>query len=192
MNKMLPKIFKNNIKKEIVNFLNKEKYQLVGGDDMVFTETDINKITKICNQKDTYELLFKNRLNGRPYTQKDAQDFIDWLKKGWKDQTHFVFFVRKNDGEIIGAIDIKSNDLSRAEIGYWGDENYRGFMTNTLEQLISLAKNAGFVRLFAGVRSDNLKSLGVLERANFKKTGEEKEVKGYPHLEYEKLLTAKN
>lgn len=186
---MFNEIFKKEIMKEIQNFLNNENYYLVGGVNMAFSEDDINKIVKICNQKDTYELLFRERLNNRPYTKNDAEDFLDWVKVGWKDQTHFVFFVRKTDAEIIGAIDIKSANLNRAEVGYWADENYRGFMTNTLKELIKLAKDAGFIKLFAGVRTDNKKSIRVLERTGFMKIGVEKEVKGHPHLEYEKTLT---
>ncbi|MDD4803929.1 MAG: GNAT family N-acetyltransferase [Candidatus Pacebacteria bacterium] len=179
------KIFEDLIKLEVTNFINNEKYQIVGGTDMVFSDDDILKITKICNQENTYNLLFKERLNGKPYTEDDAKGFIKWLKDGWRNQSFFVFFIRDENEKIIGAIDIKSADLNRAEIGYWADENYRGFMTNTVEEILSLAKERGFLKIFAGVRSDNSKSIGVLERSGLKRVGEEKEIKGYPHLEYE-------
>ena len=184
--KLEKKIFGPPIQQEVTNFSTGEKYTLCGGEEMPFSEKDIDKIAKICSQKNIYDMLFAKRLEGRPYTDKEAQGFIDWLKDGWKNQMYFVFIVRKSDGEIIGAIDIKSADLERAEVGYWADENYRGFMTNTVKQLCSLAKGVGFVKLFAGVRFDNGKSIGVLERAGFVLV--DKNPKEKDHIEYEKQL----
>jgi RimJ/RimL family protein N-acetyltransferase len=144
------------------------------------------KTRREAREKNIYDLLFAKRFEGRPYTDKDARGFIDWLKGGWKNQTHFVFIVRKSGSEIIGAIDIKSANLERAEVGYWADENYRGFMTNTVKQLCLLAKDVGFVKLFADVRTDNNKSIGVLERAGFVLVDGNPEKKDY--IEYEKQL----
>ncbi len=180
-------IFKSKIKREIVNFLTGEKYEMLGGLDMSFSEDDVKKITKICSQKDAYDILFKNRLSGKPYTEKNARSFIDWIKDGWKNQTHFVFLIRKQDSEIIGAIDIKSPDLNRAEIGYWADENYRGFMTSAVNELFFIAKESGYIKLFAGVLAKNNKSIAVLERTGFRKVKEDKK-DGEDHFIYEKEL----
>ncbi|MHB9020159.1 MAG: GNAT family N-acetyltransferase [Minisyncoccota bacterium] len=180
-------ILKSKIKREIVNFSNGEKYEIFGGPNMVFSDNDVEKITKICSQKDAYDILFKNKLNGKPYTEENAHSFINWIKEGWKNQTHFVFLIRKKDSEIVGAIDIKSPDLNRAEIGYWADEDYRGFMTNTVNELSSLAKEIGYIKLFAGVITKNHKSIAVLERAGFKKIKEDKK-DGEDHFVYEKEL----
>lgn len=127
-------------------------------------------------------------LDGKPYTEKEAQGFVDWVKEGWNKQTHFVFFVRKNDSEIVGAIDIKKADLTRSEVGYWADENYRGFMTNTINELISIAREVGYKKLFAEVKIENSKSVGVLERVGFNKVKEfVKDGRGV-YFEYEKQL----
>jgi len=180
-------ILKSEIKRKLANFLTGEKYEMSGGPGMIFSDSDIKKITKVCSQKDAYDILFKKRLNGEPYTEEDARSFIEWVKNGWKDQTHFVFLIRKSDSEIIGAIDIKSSDLNRAEIGYWADENYRGFMTNAVNELSLLAKEAGYIRLFAGVLARNNRSVAVLERAGFKKIKDDKK-DGEDHYIYEKEL----
>lgn len=181
-------IFEGNIKKEVVNYLTGEKYEMLGGKDMVFSDEDIKKIVEICNRLNVYDILFKKRLKGRPYTEEDARGFINNLvKEGWEKQTNFVFIIRKSDSEIIGAIDIKSADLDRAEIGYWADENYSGFMTNTVNELLSLAKEGGFKKLFAGVLARNDKSIEVLKRSGFIKIN--KDIKDdEPHFEYEKVL----
>jgi len=180
-------IFEQNIKREVVNFLTGEKYEMVGGLDTVFSEEDIRKITEICCRPNTYDILFKNRFAGKPYSEENARSFVNFIKSGWENQTHFVFIIRKLDSEIIGAIDIKSANLDRAEIGYWTDENYSGFMTNTVNELLSLAKEGGFKKLFAGVLARNNKSIAVLERSGFVKITED--IKdNEPHFEYERNL----
>ncbi len=180
-------IFEQNIRRGIVNFLTGEKYEMVGGLDMTFSEEDIRKITEICSRPNTYDILFKKRFNGKPYTEENARSFVNFVKSGWENQSHFVFIIRKSDSEIIGAIDVKSADLDRAEIGYWTDENYSGFMTNTVNELLSLAKEGGFKKLFAGVLARNSKSVGVLERYGFLKTKED--IKdGEAHFEYEREI----
>lgn len=182
------KIFESNIRREILNFVTGEKCEMQGGKDMEFTDSDIKKITEICSQNSVYELLFRRMLDGKPYTEKEAQGFVDWVKEGWNKQTHFVFFVRKSDSEIVGAIDIKSADLTRGEVGYWADENYRGFMTNTVNELISTAKGVGYKKLFAEVKIENSKSIGVLERAGFNKMKEIIKENGSIYFGYEKQL----
>ncbi|MFA7252239.1 MAG: GNAT family N-acetyltransferase [Candidatus Paceibacterota bacterium] len=180
-------IFEQNIRREIVNYLTGEKYEMLGGKDMAFSDEDIKKIVEICNRPNTYDILFKKMCAGKPYTEENAKAFTNYAKGGWEKQTNFVFIIRKADSEIIGAIDIKSPNTERAEIGYWSDENYSGFMTNTVNELLSLAKEGGFKKLFAGVLARNSKSVGVLERSGFIKTKED--IKDdEAHFEYEKPL----
>ena len=180
-------IFEQNIKREIENFLTGEKYEMVGGKDMVFSDKDIEKIVEICTRPGTYDFLFSKIFKGRAYTEADAKWFLNFVKEGWENQTNFVFIIRKSDSEIIGVIDIKSANLDRAEIGYWADENYSGFMTNTVNELLSLAKEGGFKKLFAGVLARNDKSIKVLERSGFIRTKED-DKNEEPHFEYEKEL----
>ena len=148
---------------------------------------DIEKIVEICNRPGTYDFLFSKIFKGRAYTEADAKWFLNFVKEGWENQTNFVFIIRKSDSEIIGVIDIKSANLDRAEIGYWADENYSGFMTNTVNELLSLAKEGGFKKLFAGVLARNDKSIKVLERSGFIRTKED-DKNEEPHFEYEKEL----
>lgn len=178
-------IFEQNINREVTNYNTGEKYEMLGGEDMTFSEEDIQKIVEICNRPNVYDVLFRSLFRGRPYTEDDAKWFINFVREGWKNQTNFVFIVRKEDSEIIGAIDIKSANLDRAEIGYWADENYSGFMTNTVNEILSLAKDAGYLKLFAGVLARNDKSIKVLERSGFVKVKED--IKDdEPHFVYER------
>ena len=166
-------ILKLNISRDVLNFSTGEKCEMQGGEDMVFSDEDIKKIAEICSQENKYNLLFKDMLHGKPYTEENARTFIEWIKGGWEKQTHYVFIIRNPDAKIVGCVDIKGPG---GEIGYWADENYAGFMTNAVKELSSVAKDAGFEELFAWVRETNNKSIGVLERAGYKKAFEEEKI----------------
>ena len=159
--------FDTKIKKEILNFKTGEICQMTGGDEITFSNRDIETITRICSQEEIYTILFKRRLEGKPYSEENAHVFINWIKKGWEDKAYFVFIIRDSVNNIIGTIDIKSTNLEGAEVGYWADRNASGFMTNALQQLEIIAAQAGYKRLYAKVVAHNEKSMAVLERAGF-------------------------
>lgn len=183
--------FGEKTEKEITNFKTGEIYKLTGGKDVKFSDTDIREIALICSQEEVYSVIFKVRFNNRPYTIHDASRFVEWVNKGWKEGTHFVFFVRNTENKIVGAIDIKSPNLNRAEIGYWTDVNSSGFMTNALIEICYIAKDAKYKKLFGEVHPNNTKSSAVLERAGFKEVGvnEREYNKGVQYKVYEKNLS---
>lgn len=137
-----------------------------------FAEVDIEKIVSICNQEPVYGFLFREKLKGKEYQREQAESFIKWIVEGWQEQTHFAYLIRRDGGEIIGAVDIKSNYLERAEVGYWADGNYSGIMSNAVAKLVELAKAAGYKSLFATAKLDNQRSQNVLLRNGFVGEGE--------------------
>ncbi len=153
---------------EITNFKTGDLCQLWRVDKMNITNNDYEQIRKICNEEAVYDYLFKEKLEGKPYPIEKAKGFIEWAKKGWDENTHFVFLVRNSEGEIVAAVDTKSNDCDGAEIGYWASEDYPGIMTNAVKAMIDVDKNAGFKSVWARVRKGNEKSYGVQERAGLK------------------------
>lgn len=191
--------FARKIEKSIINFKSGEYYKLFGGREMSLSEKDILSIQETCSQKEIYNILFKLRLQNKPYTLEDATSFAKYIQEGWMNSTHFVFLVRNIGNKIIGAIDIKSSDLNRAEVGYWADVNSRGFMTNALTEVCLIAKKAKYKKLFAEVRPDNYRSAAVLQRVGFIEVGtnEREYNKGVQYrvfeldLETKKILTKK-
>ncbi len=189
--------FAKKIEKRIINFKTGEYYKLLGGLEISLSEKDIISIQETCSQKEIYNILFKLRFHDKPYTLEDANLFVKYVQEGWKNSTHFVFLIRNTENKIVGAIDIKSPDLDRAEVGYWADVNSRGFMTNALTEICSIAKKAKYKKLFAEVRPDNYKSAAVLQRVGFVEVGtnEREYNKGVRYrvfelnLETEKILT---
>lgn len=182
------RLFANGLRKEIRNAKTGETYVLSGGPDLVLSAEDKARIVSICSQPYVYDILFRDRFNGRPYEAADADDFETFVREGWEKGTHFVFFVRRPDGEIVGAMDIKTSDLSEAEVGYWSDQEASGFTTNALIVLVDAARTEGYRKLYAGIRTYNEKSIGVVARAGFKKSRDFIQ-DGIPYVRYELLLT---
>ncbi|MDP4038736.1 MAG: GNAT family N-acetyltransferase [bacterium] len=180
--------FSKPIRAVIKNYITGENYTLNSVDGSFrLTDRDYSQITKICNEPDIYNLLFRERFKGRKYVKQDARIWMSMAKQGWEESSNFIFLVRDNNGSIVGAIDIKSPDLSGAEIGYWASAYARGFMTNTLKKLCKIAEEAGYSSLFALILSRNLKSIGVIKRSGFKNLGLVNE-RGKDFCKYQILL----
>lgn len=180
--------FESLIESYISNFKTGEICRMIGGIKMTFSDEDVKDISRICSQEEVYDILFKRKLGGKPYTEENAQLFISWIKRGWKEQTHFVFIIRDSKNRIIGAIDIKSPDLESSEVGYWADKLASGFMTNALQSLEEIATRAGYKSLYAKVVAHNKKSMGVLERAGFAKRAGSKLVEDREYVEFDRKL----
>jgi len=152
-----------------------------------FNDTDFQKIADICSEKLVYDVLFKERFNGRPYTKKDAEEFVSWAQDGWKKEEHFVFLIRNQTGEIIASVDIKSNNINSTEIGYWSSSETPGVTTNAVVAVCDVAKQAGFKKLYGLAIPDNEKSQGVLSRAGFGNNGPFEE-EGKSYIKFSKTL----
>ncbi len=163
--------FESIISREVKNFKTGEVYKLNGGEEMSFSDIDVENLVSICSQEEIYDFLFRARFNNRPYSQSDAEGFLKYIKDGWENKTHFVFLIRNSDNKIIGAVDIKSSNLDDSEIGYWADRNHGGFMANAVSELCLIAKDTGYKKLNAKVRPDNNKSSSVLIRNGFENVG---------------------
>lgn len=134
---------------------------------LIITTKSINEIVRACNQEAVYKYLFKEKLKGKKYGKEEAQGFINWANEGWRKKSYFVFVVKTRDDKIIGALDIKSNNLESAEIGYWISCDYSGYMTNAVIKLSKRAKLAGYKSLVAFTKPRNYKSKRLLIRAGF-------------------------
>lgn len=151
----------------ILNARTDANYELVPASAENTSNADIPTIVSICNEPPIYNLLFAARSGGNPYSQADAERFLAWGARGWREGTHFLFLIRSDSGEVAGAMDIKSPNLESAEIGYWLSAHHSGVMTNAVCALVRLARNAGYAELFALVRPTNTRSANVVARAGF-------------------------
>ena len=153
----------------------RESYRLQSVDaESLFSSEDIAAVVGICNEPLVQRFLFRDRLGGRRYEEQDAQDFEDWARNGWVSCKHMVFLLRDPQGHIGACVEVRGMDESGdALIGYWAGVHHRGVVTNAVECLARLAKEAGYPKLVAVVDPENERSTGVLERAGFSLVGSE-------------------
>lgn len=149
------------------NALTGTTYFLVSGDQIEPTPDRLLEITECANEPLVYDLLFRDRCEGTPYLKTDAADWIAWTHAGWKGNTHFSFVVQDETGRVVAACDIKSNDVEKAETGYWASAHHRGVMTNAMKLMCEEAAKAGFRSLTARTKRGNDKSRAVLHRVGF-------------------------
>ncbi len=156
------------IERVVVHFGHGERCELRSVDRTYqLTDEDAETVAAIANEDLIYHRLFRERFNGRPYTKEDAYQFFAWAQERWSHNESFVFFVRNERKRIVGAIDIKSATTDAAEIGYWASAESPGIMTNTVLVLCQVAKEAGYLRLFACIAINNEKSIRVVQKAHF-------------------------
>jgi RimJ/RimL family protein N-acetyltransferase len=149
-------------------YSNSEVYFLQSLDDSLKVSSwDLSTIVKCCNEPLIYKYLFKDSLNGEPYTIDDARNFIRWANLGWKERRYFVFLIKNPGDKIVGCIELASAILTESAIGYWETSTVTGVMTNVLSCLIEIAKDAGYRKLSARVEPDNVRSQKLLERLHF-------------------------
>ena len=151
---------------KIKNFKTNESY-IVQSVSHLKKDADLyQQITDICNEKLIYHWLFKSIFpEGYPY--QSAVDFISLAEKGWKNESHFIFYILHENGQVAGAMDLKSNNINLCEIGYWFSEKHPGVATNAVGALLKIAEAAGFKKLFAQTKKGNDKSVNVLVRNHF-------------------------
>jgi RimJ/RimL family protein N-acetyltransferase len=149
-----------------------QKYTLRSLDESrLITQSDIDDIVTACNEELTYRFLFRTGLGGREYSEKDAAEFIKWANKGWRDGVHFVFLIQDSADRIIGCIDISSDDVEHAPIGYWKSSRVKGIMNSVIKCLIEIARDAGYLNLYAMVEPLNTRSSNLLKRTGFNMLG---------------------
>ena len=105
-----------------------------------------------------------------PYTEKDAQDFIQMVLNKPEPLTDFAIEI---EGEAVGGIGIVPQTDVHAittEIGYWLGEKYwnQGIMSSAVKQMVKYTfENFPVTKIFAPVFEFNIASMRVLEKAGF-------------------------
>lgn len=172
--------FPDSIRVPIANAIDGSRYELVRASDVDRGPENLARIVGICNEPDIYDWLFRGLLEGNPYPEDKAREFLEWSGAGWAAGTHFVFVVLDGEQRVAAACDIKSSDPV-AEVGYWASRGHRGVMANSVRALCALAAGAGFEGLFARTKPGNTRSQGVLLRAGFARVKDDAD--GYARFE---------
>ena len=130
---------------------------------------DKSALSQILNNKK----ILDNLRDGLPYpyTEKDAEDYINAMLGADKSET-FAFAITL-DGKVIGSIGAfrQGNIHFRtAEVGYYIGEQYwgNGYTASALKLICDYVfKNTDIIRIFASPFARNTASCRVLEKAGF-------------------------
>jgi RimJ/RimL family protein N-acetyltransferase len=131
--------------------------------------------------------MFNRSRKGKKFTTSDIKKYLDWSVAQTLNGKNISYFVRDSHDVICGGLDLQRVNEKTVTIGYWTDEDKPGFVTNSVNILLGVAKNIGYVSIDAYPEKDNIKSIRVLERAGFGFI--EEIVKGdYVLMKYARLL----
>jgi len=130
---------------------------------------DKYELARIINNKN----ILNNLRDGipYPYTEKDAEEFINSVLSADKTKT-YAFAITLND-KVIGSIGIfrcSNIHFRTAEMGYFIGEPYwgNGYATSAVRQACRYVfTNSDIIRIFAEPFAYNLGSCRVLEKAGF-------------------------
>ncbi len=151
----------------------RERYRMHSIDTSFETaEGDLAALVEICNEPLTRRFLFRDRLRGRRYGEQDALDFLAWARRGWELGERMAFLLRDPDGCIGACVDVRErNESGSGYIGYWAGAHHRGVITNAVDCLAGLARDAGYLKFMALVEPENVRSAAVLNRTGFSLQG---------------------
>lgn len=108
-----------------------------------------------------------------PYQEPDAVMRISYVHQGVIAGTRYVFSITLNETEeLIGEISLHLDDeRKKAQLGYWIGEPLwnKGLATEAIHSILLFAFNKlGLDMVFAGCKAENIASVRVLEKNNFK------------------------
>ncbi len=111
-----------------------------------------------------------------PYTEEDARTWLAAQEQSRQKGTGYTFaIVRREDGALIGAIDIRPNARhKKAGVGYWIGKPYwnQGYATEALRAIIRYGfETLGLKRIQADHFVENPASGRVMEKAGMKREG---------------------
>lgn len=148
-----------------------ERYRLEAMDEHFFREPKrVLDIYRNCAFGPAFDNIFY-ALFHLGYHPRNAEDFLELCRKQWASKTAFPYVLLSPKNEFAGVIDLKSAEPQLTEVGYWADPEHRGVMSNALDTLMELAREAGYLRLCLYISDDNPASLGVARRCDFEHMG---------------------
>ncbi len=131
---------------------------------------DGERITALCQDQE----IARWTTVPSPFTQENADEFIDSCQTGWEKGNGTWTIRRSEDGELIGCIALEKRGDKTFEVGYWMGSQYRGsgYMEEALRHLLEVAtEQLGAVRIEWSAQVDNWASWRVAWKCGFRREG---------------------
>lgn len=111
-------------------------------------------------------------LSWQPHTDVSVTQYViwRWLEEYKKPDTYRFGIVYKEDGALIGSIDVVTYWDGEPVIGYCMSRPYwgRGLMTEACKELLDLLRREGFKRAHIEAVKENIGSNRVIEKCGFR------------------------
>lgn len=130
---------------------------------------DVMDLVKLADNRKIYEVLARLP---NPYTRADGIAFVEIFAQR-PDERPYAITLKD---QFIGVVGFSYHAGKPPEIGYWLGEPYwgKGIMSEAVKGLLEAAFATGlYPKLIARALKTNAGSLNVLEKAGFKRTGED-------------------
>jgi len=132
---------------------------------------DASELTRAIGQEPVVRMLSRVPW---PYREEHAREWIEARRDPYLPS--LLVTLPEEKGRIIGCCGLHEGAEARGdgvEVGYWIEPDYwgRGYATEALRGLLSLARLAGHRRLVSRHAADNPASGRVLHKAGFRPTG---------------------
>ncbi|MBU1200350.1 GNAT family N-acetyltransferase [Patescibacteria group bacterium] len=137
------------------------------------TRRDLADVLRILSQSSVHDVLFPNSSSkklDKKLDKKRVESFIKFYKKGNTGNTNHLFLLKTKEG-VVGGVDLQIVDANNASLGFWQDSNQKGFMTNAVNEIMSVALKKKLEVLDAYVDLDNDKAINLLNRSGFSYKG---------------------
>lgn len=141
-----------------------------------------NNIIELFKFEKENKEFFESNLLPRPVGYNIYNDFkkiMEGLIQEQDNRKCFMHVIRDQDNEIIGRINLHSENMKKYELGYrLGKDNQGlGYGTLAVKEILNLAFNKYSINnIFAQTSSKNIASQKILIKNGFIFTKEEKEV----------------
>ena len=153
---------------KVRNHLSKEVGVLVPLlNEKIISNEDILQLKNIFNSHDVYDKLFRRTLKNKTFSLENVKRFIKWSVAQTQSGNNITYIIRDKNDTVCGGIDLQKVDFETVTIGYWADPKTPGFITNSVKEIIKVAKEIGYKNIDAYPEEGNEKSIKVLNRLGF-------------------------
>ncbi len=142
---------------------------------LVLRQLELGDAPAISRLAGEYDIACMTGSFPHPFPLLSAEFKVMDLQQKKRRSLAYPYAITFDGGELMGMVDLFRRETDAAlEIGYWLGKPYwrQGYITEAANAIIAEShKTLGADSLIAGVFSDNLASLRVLQKLGFELTG---------------------